>query len=234
MLTFGEKMTKHVGDNKKIITLMLASAAVLAMYLPELFDLLRPLFSGIADGGLSYFFVFFLKLAVYIAGFAAIAVSAKKYAGLSLFGRKADKLSPKYAVLIFVLTFAAVFFSCRAIDFDLAVVAEVGTSATLVKAANTLSFKYLPFLCRALLSVMAAALFQEFFEELFPNGKLSYVPFGGLIVFATCGVAELFISAELLLIWFYWVFFLFYGLVYTLSGKRFLPTLIIALIVVLF
>ncbi|MBS5032963.1 MAG: hypothetical protein KHZ86_08335, partial [Firmicutes bacterium] len=115
-------MTKHVGDNKKIITLMLASAAVLAMYLPELFDLLRPLFSGIADGGLSYFFVFILKLAVYIAGFAAIAVSAKKYAGLSLFGRKADKLSPKYAVLIFVLTFAAVFFSCRAIDFDLAVV----------------------------------------------------------------------------------------------------------------
>ena len=228
MLTFGEKMTKHVGDNKKIITLMLASAAVLVMYLPELFDLLRPLFSGIADGGLSYFFVFILKLAVYIAGFAAIAVSAKKYAGLSLFGRKADKLSPKYAVLIFVLTFAAVFFSCRAIDFDLAVVAEVGTSATLVKAANTLSFKYLPFLCRALLSVMAAALFQEFFEGLFPNKKLSYVPFGGLIVFATCGVAEL------LLIWFYWVFFLFYGLVYTLSGKRFLPTLIIALIVVLF
>lgn len=55
MLTFGEKMTKHVGDNKKIITLMLASAAVLVMYLPELFDLLRPLFSGIADGGLSYF-----------------------------------------------------------------------------------------------------------------------------------------------------------------------------------
>ena len=97
-------MTKHVGDNKKIITLMLASAAVLVMYLPELFDLLRPLFSGIADGGLSYFFVFILKLAVYIAGFAAIAVSAKKYAGLSLFGRKADKLSPKYAVLIFVLT----------------------------------------------------------------------------------------------------------------------------------
>lgn len=103
-------MTKHVGDNKKIITLMLASAAVLVMYLPELFDLLRPLFSGIADGGLSYFFVFILKLAVYIAGSAAIAVSAKKYAGLSLFGRKADKLSPKYAVLIFVLTFAAVFF----------------------------------------------------------------------------------------------------------------------------
>lgn len=40
---------------------MLASAAVLVMYLPELFDLLRPLFSGIADGGLSYFFVFILK-----------------------------------------------------------------------------------------------------------------------------------------------------------------------------
>ena len=59
MLTFGEKMTKHVGDNKKIITLMLASAAVLVMYLPELFDLLRPLFGDRGRRSFVFFRIYF-------------------------------------------------------------------------------------------------------------------------------------------------------------------------------
>ena len=145
-------------------------------------------------------------------------------------------------VLIFAMYFLELFngifktllSKTSADGFDLPVVKEVGASSTTEKVIETLSRSYLPYLFRTILAVMLIALFQNFFESAFPAKYIKYIPFGGIVVFLTCGTTELFISADLALIWAYWIFYLFYGMVYVLSEKRLILTLLLALIVIIF
>ena len=226
-------MKQTYEKNRPLIILMLASILIFATYFPELLnDCLYNAFSP-AFGELAYLAVFLIKCAVYIAAFFAVCFSTKKYANLSLFSKKQKRLHPKYALMIFVLTFAAIFFSCWAIGFDLPVIAEVGTSSTSEKVIATLSKEYLPFLFRSLCAVLTIALLQNFFETVIPAKYIQRIPLGGLLFFATCGVAELFIAADVILIYAYWIFYLFYGIVYVLSEKRLILTLITALLVII-
>lgn len=228
-------MRKTEDKSQPIVLLLLACVLIFAMYFWELFNgIFKTLLSKTSADEIKNLIIFIPKLLIYIAAFTGIAISALKYADTPLFTRKQHRLHPKYAVMIFVLTFAAVFFSCWAIGFDLPVVKEVGASSTTEKVIETLSRSYLPYLFRTILAVMLIALFQNFFESAFPAKYIKYIPFGGIVVFLTCGIAELFISTDLALIWAYWIFYLFYGMVYVLSEKRLILTLLLALIVIIF
>lgn len=204
-----------------------AGVLLLGVYLSELFRLLKkPLFSMVYYGNLNTTF-FALSAAAYVFLFVFVFHrQIKKRLHVSPFQKKPKPLSLSRKGILYLLTVLPILLTAAMLNFRFKLIYELGERITgMSLLGNAVSY----FLAAAKLfsAVYLIFLVEQGCDILFSSRPP--VPFGGAAALLTFGVLELVFTGSTFG-WLYALLFLYDGILYLISGRRFGVTFSLALI----
>lgn len=198
---------------------LLAAAFMLpCVYLSELLHLLeQPLFSRVYYGNLNATFFAILAAAYLYAFLAVFHRQIKRRLGLSPFNSARKKLSIARKAAIYCMTVVPVLLTALALHCRFKLIYELGeriTGMTLLGNAVGYIYAAAKLLCAIYLIFLVECAFDRFFVRRPP------LPFGGMAAMLTFGLCEMiFTPSRFALL--YLVLFLYYGVIYLVSERRF-------------
>ncbi len=197
------------------------------VYCSELFHLLeKPLFSKVYYGNLNTTF-FALSAAAYIFIFVLFLHRyVKRHLHAAPFGKKDIRMSLGRKGILYLLTVLPVLLTAAMLNFRFKLIYELGERITgMTLLGNAVSY----FFAAAKLfgAIYLIFLIERGCDSLFVVRPP--LPFGGFAALLTFGLCEL-IFTESVFLWLYILLFLYDGILYLVSGRRFGVTFALSLI----
>lgn len=197
------------------------------MYCSELFHLLeKPLFSKVYYGNLNATF-FALSATAYIFIFILFFHRfVKRHLHATPFGKKDIRMSLGRKGILYLLTVLPVLLTAAMLNFSFKLIYELGERITgMTLLGNAVSY----FFAAAKLfgAIYLIFLIERGCDSLFV--ECPPLPLGGFAALLTFGLCEL-IFTESVFLWLYILLFLYDGILYLVSGRRFGVTFALSLI----
>lgn len=224
------RFQKNPDRTARRIALRFFVAAVLltvGVYCSELFCFLeKPLFSKVYYGNLNATF-FSLSAAAYIFIFIFFFHRyIKKHLHTTPFGKKSAQMSLGRKGILYLLTVLPVLLTAAMLNFRFKLIYELGERITgMTLLGNAVGYFYAA-------AKLFGAIYLIFLVE---RGCDNYfasrppLPFGGFAALLAFGLCEL-IFTESVFLWLYILLFLYDGILYLVSGRRFGVTFALSLI----
>ena len=204
-----------------------AGLLTLGVYVSELFHLLeKPLFSKVYYGNLNRTF-FALTAAVYIFLFVLLLHrSIKKRLKVSPFEKHPARMSLSRKALLYCLTVVPILLTAAFLGFHFKLIYELGERITgMTLLGNAVSYLFAG--AKLFGAIYLIFLIERGCDALFSSRPP--LPIGGAIAFLTFGICELtFTSSAFSLL--YALLFLYDGILYLISSRRFGVTYSLALL----
>lgn len=223
---------KFVKDKSSIKYYILMMITVICVYSCKLTELLIPLFEKVYYGNLVNVFVNVCNLFLWLIEFLIIFFVCKKL-GIKIF-TTSEKHEMKLSRLIVLFIFAVVPMLVISVylGFTLKIVYDLGSRVTILgllgNVANMASW-----LVRMVFIVMFINFAHLAIEKniTFKAGFLNkYFPWGSILSLLIFGILDFFFISTSLK-WFYLVLSFYYGIIYLLSDRKFMPTYLISYLI---
>lgn len=196
----------------------LAAITFAFIYVPMLFDLLKPALTKSA-GEYATLIVSAIKAVFYFAYIILFFCFAEKLTGYIPFGKKQGKINVACLAIIFVLTAAFIFITSVSLGWDLHITYLLGLHTTVANGISQIAHMAV-YVMKIFLAIIVMCYMQEAFEIIFKDKIKLPLPYGGIFLFVTFGLIELFLNPYPVR-WALWCACLACGVIYLLSGKRF-------------
>ena len=210
-----------------ILPLVLGAAVVASLFLPLLLRLLEPALNGIKKGVYTDLVLHIVNAVFYALVFTAFYLCFRRR--FPLYRRSESSLSIQRRGIVLAVILAAGLIFSAVLEFRLRFVYELGEKFTGTQLAAR-SVYLLEEALKLVSLVYALALWQEGCERLFLSRFP--LPFAGVLLLITYGVAEFF-STVSLVPWIFLPLALLYGIIYILTQKRVRTTYFVCLILFL-
>lgn len=229
---------KFVKDKSSIKYWILAVVCVLCIYSSQISNLFEPIFDNVYYGNLVKLFTSLTNLFIWGIEFLIIFFVCKKLK-IDLFGNQkrkekiaaggSDELPIWRVCLLFVATILPMIVISAYLNFTLKLVYLLGMRVTSVGLACNAT-EIVSNLMKILFMVLIIRCVQEAMEINFKFDKNIMIPWGAIFLFLTVGVIDCFLL-PIDLRWFYFVCTFWYGIIYLLTDKKFLPTYILCYLI---
>ena len=220
-----------VKDKNCIKYFVLAGVILLCLYSNSLADLFIPIFDDIYYGNLVKMFVAVTSAIIWGVEVGLIVFACKKLT-IDVFtskDKKGKEMQTWQVIVLFVLTILPMIIISACINWKVKIVYALGERVTMIGLLCNVC-EVLAYAVRMVLMVMFISSIQKGFEMIF---KTKYIiPYGAILAFLTFGLIDFFVLGMDLRM-FYLVVSLLYGIIYIVSGKRFLPTWILCYLIYL-
>lgn len=229
---------KFVKDKSSIKYWILAIVCILCIYSSQISSLFEPIFDNVYYGNLVKLFTSLTNLFIWGIEFLIIFFVCKKLK-IDLFGNQkhkeriasgeADELPIWRVCVLFIATILPMIIISAYLNFTLKLVYLLGMRVTSVGLACNAT-EIVSNLMRIMFMVLIIRCVQEAMEINFKFNTKIVIPWGAIFLFLTVGVIDFFIFPIELKV-FYFVCTFWYGIIYLLTDKKFLPTYILCYLI---
>lgn len=220
-----------VKEKKCIKYFVLAGIILLCLYSNMFAKVFNSFFDDIYYGNLTKMFEAVVSAVIWGIEVGVIVFACKKV-DIQIFTPKQDKkkeLKTWQVVVLFVLTILPMIIISATLNWKVKIVYALGQRVTVMTLLCNVT-EILAYAVRMILMIMFIVCIQKGFEMIF---KTKYIiPYGAILAFLTFGLIDFFVLAVDLRA-FYLVMSLWYGIIYILADRKFLPTWIMCYLIYL-
>lgn len=219
-----------VKDKSSIKYYILALVSLLCIYSSQISNLFEPLFDNIYYGNLVKLFVSATNLVLWLIEFLTIFFVCKKLK-IEIFTAQENKRKemPLWQLcLLFGLVVLPMLVISIYLNFKIKLIYSLGIRVTSVNLACN-AVEILSYIVRMMLIVLFISCIQKAFDINFKFNKI-IVPWGAIFCFFTIGLIDFF-AFPVDLNWFYLICSFYYGIIYLVSNKKYLNSVVLCYLI---